>query len=94
MSEKRRVFDVRAPRKTSVDPSTIIPESMQVRIVEASDAVPVDNFVKEFGGYEGIVIDPTGREHNVSLEQWRNADPKETKIVLEYEFRVRKARRS
>ena len=90
MDEKRRVFDVRAPGKTSVDPSTIIPESMQVRIIEASDGVPVASFVKEFGGYEGVVIDPIGKEHSVSLEPWRNADPEKTKLVLEYEFRVRK----
>ena len=90
MSEKRKMFDVRAPDKTSVDPKTIIPESMQLRIVEAEDGVPVVNFLKEFGGYDGVVIDPLGKEHAVSLAQWRDADPNKTRIVLEFEFRVHK----
>lgn len=89
MTEKRKVFDPRSP-KTGDDPKTIIPESMQVRIVEAADGVPLTSFVKEFGGFHGIVVDPAGNEHEVSLEQWRNADPTKTLIVLEFEFAVRK----
>jgi hypothetical protein len=78
------------PRLSGVDPDTIIPETMKVTIEEASDGVPVSNFVKEFGGLEGTVIDPRGDPHHVSLEKWRNVDQKKTRIVLKFEFKVRK----
>jgi hypothetical protein len=43
------------------------------------------SYVEEFGGFEGVVTQPTtGRHFGVSLEQWRGRDPLTTWLDVSF----------
>ncbi len=76
MPEKPFGIHLKRDARLGLDPAKVLPESVKAEVREDPDGVPVANFVEVFGGYEGTVTDPFGRELSVSLAKWRHAPPK------------------
>ena len=93
MPDKLRRIVLKQDARLGLDPATIIPESVKAEVFEDPDGVPVANFIEAFGGYQGTVTDPFGRELSVSLEKWRHA-PAETRLVLSITYKARTGARA
>lgn len=72
------------------DPATkLIPESVQVEIVESEKGTPLANLIDLFAGYSGTVTDYFGQVIPVSLERWRSADPATIKVHVRLRYKNR-----
>ncbi len=88
MPDKPPGIHVKKDARLGLDPARIIPESVTAEFREDPDGVPLEKFVEAFGGHQGSVIDPFGRELSFSLEKWRNA-PATMRLGLSLTYRAR-----
>jgi hypothetical protein len=66
----------------ALDPTLVIPESLTVTIEEQPEGTPLAVMLERFGGYEFTVTDMFGQQRVVSMEKWRNADHKKTRLTI------------
>ncbi len=68
----------------------LIPESVVAEVVESATGSPLARLIERLGGYTGTITDPFDQQVPVSLEKFRSADPKKTRVVLKLRYQLRR----
>src|SRR5256885_14452453 len=82
-----------SPYETRWSASDILPETVQVEIIEGPDGTTFDKMVALLGGIDGIVVDPIGQRHSVSLQRWVNANHSKVRLGVSVTYQIREEKR-